>query len=278
MLQIQGCYGAENLSNVGGVLIQQQMNSLLHYTKKDDGGGGGVSSSNSGLKPLEKQSQAAAANKHALAERHRRKRINNHLNTLRKLFPNLPKSDKPRVLMETVRYLKELRKKVAEHVEMGNDDEIGGCCNIEKKGKLSLFLPSEKDEVTVSYCKGGDDQGKLTMVKAMICCEDRPRLNMDLTEAVKSAKGKVVKAEMCTIGGRTKAVLVVQWCKDGGGVEEQVGLLKKALKAVVENRALGCSSLLGPRMISSSWTSLGLERAGGCDSVSAARPITDALL
>ncbi|XP_071922860.1 transcription factor bHLH30-like [Coffea arabica] len=246
MLQVQGCYG-------------------LQYTKKD---GAGVLSSGSGLKTPEKNPQAAA-NKHALAERYRRKRINNHLNTLRKLFPNLPKSDKPRVLMETVRYLKELRKKVADHVEMNKDGQEE-CC-IGGKRSCSLFLPGEKDEVSVSYYsegEGGDhgvDQGELLMVKATICCEDRPRLNADLMEAVKSVEGRVVKAEMGTIGGRTKAVLVVQWCQQslhcgvgggGGGEEEEeeVGSLRKALRAVVENRALTPSLLLGPELLISSWT------------------------
>ena len=70
---------------------------------------------------------------------------------------------------------------------------------------------------------------------------------------------------MGTIGGRTKAVLVVQWCQQslhcgvgggGGGEEEEeeVGALRKALRAVVENRALTPSLLLGPELLISSWT------------------------
>ena len=96
--------------------------------------------------------------------------------------------------METVRYLKELRKKVADHVEMNKDGQEE-CC-IGGKRSCSLFLPGETDEVSVSYYsegEGGDhgvDQGELLMVKATICCEDRPRLNADLMEAVKSVEGR----------------------------------------------------------------------------------------
>ncbi|KAK7845735.1 hypothetical protein CFP56_008954 [Quercus suber] len=40
---------------------------------------------------------------------------------------------------------------------------------------------------------------------------------------------------MMTVGGRTKSVVVVKWAESVGG-EEEFGALKRALKAVVENR------------------------------------------
>ncbi|KAK4722520.1 hypothetical protein R3W88_012753 [Solanum pinnatisectum] len=159
-----------------------------------------------------------AAVTHAVAERKRRERINSHLHTLKKLFPYLPKKDKPRVLTEAVTQLKELRKNVAQQLELS-----------------SLFIPSENDVVIINYC---DNINEERNVKATICCEDRLSLNRDLSSAIRSIQGRVIKAEMATVGGRTKAELVVVLGKANGG-EKDVGQLKWALKAVVENRALG---------------------------------------
>lgn len=233
MLQIQGCNGIleEPLDKVNGVVVVQkpQKTNLRNFPN-----------SNSGKKSKE------AAVLHALAEKGRRKRINEHLQTLRHLFPELAKKQKASVLMEAVQRLKELKRKVAEHVSMENEGE-GGC-----NGRWPLFLPGEKDEVkVVSYSCGVEGEEQIMQVKATICCEDRQRLNADLTEAVRSVNGRLVKAEMSTIGGRTKAVLVVQLCREGGGGggEDDLRSFRMALKAVVEDRALTCPLLLGSKMI-----------------------------
>ncbi|CAI9116156.1 OLC1v1017235C1 [Oldenlandia corymbosa var. corymbosa] len=243
MLQLQESQGLDNVprNNIGHILTQhQQMSPFNHTFNKEVCAGNGVFLPNLSSGGLLMQSEEAVANKHAIAERNRRKRINAHLNTLRKLFPNLPKSDKSRVLKETVNRLKELRRNVADRYSL---KENGG-------GPSLSFLPGENDELNVSYCGGddGEEGRRLVTVKAVICCEDRPRLNGELTEAVKSVNGKVVRAEMATVGGRTKAVLVVR-C-GGGAAGKEVGSLTRALKAVVENKMLGCSPLLGSSLVS----------------------------
>ncbi|CAN4092344.1 unnamed protein product [Withania somnifera] len=186
---------------------------------------------------VQKSKSKEAAVTHAVAERKRRERINGHLHTLKKLFPYLPKKDKPRVLTEAVTQLKELRKNIAQQLELS-----------------SLFIPSENDVVIVNYC----DNEERT-VKATVCCEDRPGLNRDLSSAIRSVQGRVIKAEMATVGGRTKAEMVVVLAKAIGG-EKDVGQLKRALKAVVENRVLGYGSsvILGRRMCpDDKWASFG---------------------
>lgn len=181
--------------------------------------------------------------------------------------------------MEAVQRLKELRKQVADHVAITEKDEEGrGNGGVRRS---TLFLPGEKDEVKViSYHPEGSDQGsEIRMVKATICCDDRQRLNADLTEAIRSVKGRVVKAEMATVGGRTKAVLVVKLCRDdgdgGGRGEDVVGSLRMALKAVVEDRALSCPVLLGSNLLSSRWANLGYNRTITCGSVSDIMPKLD---
>ncbi|VFQ90382.1 unnamed protein product [Cuscuta campestris] len=114
----------------------------------------------------------------------------------------------------------------------------------------SLFVPGENDEVVVAPFAGGEEGGELlSAMKATICCDDRPGLIQDLSEAIYSVNGKVAMAEMATLGGRTKVDVVVRWHDSelGGGTgdgEKNIGSsLRRALKAVVENRSLGYSML-----------------------------------
>ena len=120
----------------------------------------------------------------------------------------------------------ELRKRAAEVAEQN------GCSG----GRSEAWaFPGETDEVSLGYYEGNE-----RLIKATLCCEDRPSLNRDLREAIGSVRGRVVRAEMATVGGRTKNVVVMQWDGGGGGGgggEAELGNLRKALKAVVENRA-----------------------------------------
>ncbi|XP_021728168.1 transcription factor bHLH30-like [Chenopodium quinoa] len=172
------------------------------------------SSSKAGLSPEAKA--LAACKSHKEAERRRRKRINGHFATLRSVLPNLVKTDKASVLAEVVRRVRELKKATSELTGDGHEDYDG--CN-------ACLLPGDIDEVSLRRSENDN-----TTLIATLCCEDRPELILDLTRALRSVKGKVVKAEMATVGGRTKNVLWVRGV-GGGGPE---GLLKRALKVVVD--------------------------------------------
>lgn len=164
--------------------------------------------------------------------------------------------DKATVLTEVVRRVKELRKTFANVALHHDKDQCGGVTT----GSSSSFFPGENDEATVSYY---NDETEAKMVKATVCCEDRPGLNRDLNEAVRSVRGRAVRAEMSTIGGRTKVVVLVRW-PEGGGGEEEVGGLRRALKVVVENRALGSTSgLMGGVLSSSKWSGSGANFQSG---------------
>ncbi|XP_016461574.1 putative transcription factor bHLH107 [Nicotiana tabacum] len=230
---LQGCNGFLQRANSVQLLHQRNCNMVDEYGKS-----------------TRKNKSKDAALTHAMAERKRRERINAHLHTLKKLFPHLPKKDKSRVLTEAVTQLKELRKKVAQQMETQKDSE--GNYN----GLSSFFLPGENDEVLLNYHEESDSDERT--VKATVCCEDRPGLNRDLSTAVRLVQGRMIKAEMATVGGRTKAEMVVVLCKVGGG-EKDIGQLKRALKAVVENRALGLGSSLnlGRRLGDNKWACFG---------------------
>lgn len=156
-------------------------------------------------------------------------------------------SDKASLLAEVVQHVKELRKQ-ADDVARRHDGYLS-CSSGSESGSDQTVdtdpwpFPGESDDATLSYCCEG--AGKPKLMKATVSCEDRPNLNHDLTQAIRSVRAKAVRAEMMTVGGRTKSVVIMQWPDVG---EEEVGALERALKAVVENRAL-VSSGLGHMML-----------------------------
>lgn len=150
-------------------------------------------------------------------------------------------SDKASLLAEVVQHVKELRKQ-ADDVARRHDGHLscsssGQSGSDRPSGTESWPFPDESDDAILSYCEGAREP---KLMKATVSCEDRPSLNRDLSHAIQSVRAKAVRAEMMTVGGRTKSVVIMQWPDEG---EEKVGALERALKAVVENRALVSSGL-----------------------------------
>lgn len=94
-----------------------------------------------------------------------------------------------------------------------------------------LMFPSETDELKLSQCENSG------LIKATLSCDDRPEIILDMIQALKTAEAKVVRAEMSTMGGRTKSVLWVKFMSEN---ESDVGLgrLRRALKTVMDKSTL----------------------------------------
>ncbi|KAG9147168.1 hypothetical protein Leryth_005404 [Lithospermum erythrorhizon] len=173
--------------------------------------------------------KAIAANKsHSEAERRRRRRINAHLATLRTLVPNTIKTDKASLLAEVVRCLKELKQKTSELATTENVED-GSSYHLDNDVPTSM-IPTETDELHLCYID--EEEGA---VQATLCCEDRPEMMVEFTRALKSVHAKVVRAEMATIGGRTKSVFWLQLSVFG---EEGLATLRRALKVVLDKSIL----------------------------------------
>uniref|UniRef100_A0A7N0T624 BHLH domain-containing protein n=2 Tax=Kalanchoe fedtschenkoi TaxID=63787 RepID=A0A7N0T624_KALFE len=162
----------------------------------------------------------AASKSHSEAERKRRERINNHLAKLRSLLPSTTKTDKASLLAEVIQHVKELKRQTATISE-------------------TAMVPTEADELTVD---AADDEyyGKL-VIKASICCEDRPDLLPDLIKTLKALKLKTLKAEITTLGGRVKNVLFItgedhDHCEEGEEMQMQysVSSIQEVLRGVME--------------------------------------------
>lgn len=156
-----------------------------------------------------------ALKSHCEAERRRRERINRHLATLRSMVPSTEKLDKAALLAEVINHVKELKM---------NAVEISKCYSI----------PSDIDEVRVEVEDVMKDGNFL--VKASLCCEDRPELFADLRLTLQSLQLKTVTAEISTLGGRIKNVLVMTSDRNYTNVERQLCMtsIRQALKSILD--------------------------------------------
>ncbi|KAH7851617.1 hypothetical protein Vadar_014336 [Vaccinium darrowii] len=207
------CYELGSCSNSGNFLQGVVLSSTRTPTTNTAG---------NSYSTAETKAEAASKN-HSEAERRRRKRINSHLATLRTLLPNTIKTDKASLLAEVVGRLRDL-KKITSEFAAANDSEIS----------QSNLFPTECDELNFCHSESNSDN---TTIKATLCCEDRPELVSEITAAVKAAEGKVVRAEMATVGGRTKSILWVQLGGNSGGGGAE-GRLRRGLKGVVDRAAV----------------------------------------
>lgn len=167
----------------------------------------------------------AASKSHSEAERRRRERINAHMAKLRSLLPSTTKTDKASLLAEVIQHVKELKRQTSEI----NDDSL---------------LPTESDELTVDSTIG-DEEGRF-LVRASLCCDDRSDLLPDLIRALKSLRLRTLKAEITTLGGRVKNVLLFTG-EDGnsGAPHQSIDTIQDALKAVMDRQSVSDSTSTG---------------------------------
>ncbi|WCJ33318.1 basic helix-loop-helix (bHLH) DNA-binding superfamily protein [Euphorbia peplus] len=190
--------------NVDGSYGFQAMQLQSLYSSSSTGG--------SVVTEMSAQDKALAAlHNHKEAEKRRRERINSHLDKLRNLLPCNSKTDKASLLAKVVQRVRELKEQT---------EQIPG---------LESF-PSKTDEINV-FSGDYSSDGQL-IFKASLCCEDRSDLLADIIEILKSLHLKTLKAEMVTLGGRMKNVLIVAAEKDHS--IESVNFLQTALKSLVE--------------------------------------------
>ncbi|KAM0949057.1 putative transcription factor bHLH family [Dioscorea sansibarensis] len=167
----------------------------------------------------------AASKSHSEAERRRRERINAHLAKLRSLLPSTTKTDKASLLAEVIQHVKELKRQTSEIAEESP-------------------LPTESDELTVDAAN--DEDGKF-IVKASLCCDDRTDLLPDLIKALKALRLRTLKAEITTLGGRVKNVLLITGEDDSCNQINQLSItsIQDALKAVMDRAAVEETSSAG---------------------------------
>ncbi|CAL5006084.1 unnamed protein product [Urochloa decumbens] len=158
----------------------------------------------------------AASRSHSEAERRRRQRINSHLARLRSLLPNTTKTDKASLLAEVIEHVKELKRQTSAVLGGGDDAEDASASSAAAR-RHNMLLPTESDELAVEA--GEDGEGRL-LVRASLCCEDRAGLIPDIARALAALRLRARRAEIATLGGRVRNVLLITTA-DGGDEEEE---------------------------------------------------------
>jgi hypothetical protein len=149
-------------------------------------------------------------------------------------------TDKASLLAEVIQHVKELKRQTSEITEE------------------ACPLPTESDELTVDA--SSDEDGRL-LVRASLCCDDRADLLPDLIRALKALRLRALKAEITTLGGRVKNVLVITTDDSAAGCEgaaaadddqqeeaapmspqHTVASIQGALRAVMERTASSSSA------------------------------------
>ncbi|XP_020599246.1 transcription factor bHLH106-like [Phalaenopsis equestris] len=140
-----------------------------------------------------------------------------------------PQTDKASLLAKAVEHVRDLKQRIAEI------------------SQAQLF-PTETDEISVlpgslhpTSSISSSDGCQMSVFEASVCCEDRSDLLPELIETLRSLRMKTLRAEIATLGGRVRNVLVLAREKDkkygegmGDGSDEDGGvLIKEALMSVV---------------------------------------------
>ncbi|RRT83811.1 hypothetical protein B296_00015830 [Ensete ventricosum] len=179
-----------------------------------------------------------ASRNHREAERRRRERIKSHLDRLRTILACDPKvsslvswtifvssflyplqTDKASLLAKVVERMKDLKQRAEEITE-------------------AQCFPSETDEIVV-LPSSASISGQRPVFEASFCCEDRSDLLPELIDTLRSLRLKTLRAEIATLGGRVRNVLILAKENEASAEEEEEdepggAFLRDALKALVD--------------------------------------------
>ncbi|WOL04360.1 transcription factor bHLH51 [Canna indica] len=172
--------------------------------------------------PAPEAKSSAALRIHSEAEKRRRDRINAHLSTLRRMIPDSSKMDKASLLGRVIEQVKCLKRKASE---------------ISRESTV----PREVNEVSVKCSINHNLKHKSSShdddvyIEASVCCEDRPHLFAELSEAFQNMRLKTVKAEVTSFGGRVHNVFTL--CLEMGNESVNLSSFKEAITQALDTIA-----------------------------------------
>ncbi|KAJ0535051.1 putative transcription factor bHLH family [Helianthus annuus] len=108
--------------------------------------------------------------KNLMAERRRRKRLNDRLSMLRSIVPKISKMDRTSILMDTIDYMKELKEKIQ---DLKDQDIESGVDHMKLVGN---FKESNMNESQVRNPPKFDVERGNSDTRIQICCSTKPGL------------------------------------------------------------------------------------------------------
>ncbi|CAN6326799.1 unnamed protein product [Urochloa humidicola] len=172
--------------------------------------------------------EAQALKVHSEAERRRRERINAHLAALRRMIPDARQMDKATLLARVVHQLKDLKRKASETTQ-------------------PLSIPAEANAITVDCCYTGAYGMPAAYIRVSVSCDDRPGLMGDLAGAFRGLRLRPLRADVASLGGRTRCEFVLVLCREEGSAASpgrvkalEEGIRRALAGAAFPETAYGC--------------------------------------
>ncbi|RZR99096.1 hypothetical protein BHM03_00028573 [Ensete ventricosum] len=124
--------------------------------------------------------------------------------------------EKAALLAQVINHVKKLKKNAAEISE-------------------GYTIASDVDEVRVEV-EGDAMKSGSFIVKASLCCEEGPEILTDLRQTLQSLHLKIIRAEISTLGGRVKNVLVMTSDGSSGAIDKHVfvATVHQGLKSILD--------------------------------------------